>query len=490
MRFDVLFARPPLLTSCGVGELSLMSGLESITLYQNSLTGTIPPLSALANLSNFLANDNQLTGCFEEPRSSASFSRCKVGGAGNSVCVCNQRYCENDTAIFCGRCSGATCPAAAGAPPMAIIPIKFFPRPMYEICPAPAPATPPGAAPVFASPVVAPVAAPVNPPLSPPVPPVKAPMAPSQPVSSPVSPPLIVPVAPAASSPVSSPVTTPVSVPVSQPVSPPVSAPVSPPRAIPVSPPGGSPTPPKPAPVSAPVVSPAPPPAVPLAPVKAPVENPAPPPAAVALSSAESGAILDLARAIPGLQRLPAPWSIASSTGACSWTGIQCSAGSVISVNLAGNCLEGSIPASFLNLTKLTTVSFMNSRLLTGKIPEIGLLRELVAARFDGNKFSGPLPSLGDFPQIRQLEFSNNNLSGPLPAAAMMKMKKLEYFGANFNGIQGSIPDFFSNLAALKEFSVIANALSGTIPGSLSTASQLLLFRVSQNHLSGTIPGV
>lgn len=114
-----------------------MTRLTSIMLSKNQFTGTIPSMTSLVNLVSLAVDQNKLTGCFSEPRGT-NFVSCTTGGPGNSVCVCNRRICENDTAINCGPCSGiSTCPTALGAPAMKIVETGFAPYPDIATCSAP-----------------------------------------------------------------------------------------------------------------------------------------------------------------------------------------------------------------------------------------------------------------------------------------------------------------------------------------------------------------
>lgn len=61
-----------------------------------------------------------------------------------------------------------------------------------------------------------------------------------------------------------------------------------------------------------------------------------------ALISSQASALLDLAIAVPNLQRLSFPWRPSNASSACSWTGVECDAAgtNVIGISISNTCLE------------------------------------------------------------------------------------------------------------------------------------------------------
>ncbi|CAN6351129.1 unnamed protein product [Urochloa humidicola] len=101
-----------------------------------------------------------------------------------------------------------------------------------------------------------------------------------------------------------------------------------------------------------------------------------------------------------------------------SWTGVTCDEGSrirVISLNLSGMGLSGSISPEIASLTALTNISFANNNLL-GSIPDLGNLNKLERLHLQENKLFGLVPqTLGTMNALRELLLYNNSLSGPVP---------------------------------------------------------------------------
>ncbi|XP_043722357.1 probable LRR receptor-like serine/threonine-protein kinase At1g67720 [Telopea speciosissima] len=103
-----------------------------------------------------------------------------------------------------------------------------------------------------------------------------------------------------------------------------------------------------------------------------------------------------------------------------SWTGITCSKGKlarVTTLNLTDTGLSGSLPPSLANLTGLTHI-WLGGNKLTGEIPDLSTLNELVSLRLDNNELDGWIPkSLGDLDNLQELFLQNNNLKGRVPNA-------------------------------------------------------------------------
>ncbi|KAL3940551.1 MAG: hypothetical protein SGBAC_004930 [Bacillariaceae sp.] len=92
--------------------------------------------------------------------------------------------------------------------------------------------------------------------------------------------------------------------------------------------------------------------------------------------------------------------------------------GPLTNLNLAGNGLQGSIPAVLFGLTSLTLLDLSNNQ-LTGRIPEsignlgTGALKEL---RLQSNQLSGSIPaSISSLRSLEWLYLQDNRLAGSVP---------------------------------------------------------------------------
>lgn len=77
----------------------------------------------------------------------------------------------------------------------------------------------------------------------------------------------------------------------------------------------------------------------------------------------------------------------------CSWFGVECVEGSVISLKLKDLCLEGTLVPELVDLIHIKSIVLRNNS-FWGIIPEdIGSLKELEELDLGYNNFSGPLPN-------------------------------------------------------------------------------------------------
>jgi subtilisin family serine protease len=153
-----------------------------------------------------------------------------------------------------------------------------------------------------------------------------------------------------------------------------------------------------------------------------------------------------------------------TSTLPCSWYGITCSGGKVISIELTDNGLSGRLPTNFNHLSNLTLLdlSFNN---LQGSFPtSILQLTKLQRLLLWSNAFEGSIPAaIGNLIALTELDLSFNRLSGALPSG-------------------------LANLAQLQQLFVEDNLLSGSVPSSLGQLSQLKILWLENNNFSGTLP--
>ncbi len=183
-------------------------------------------------------------------------------------------------------------------------------------------------------------------------------------------------------------------------------------------------------------------------------------------------------------------WSTAYGWGGvigseCGWYGVHCNAEKthVIRLQLNGNSLSGSIPASISQLPFLQTINIYENA-IDGTIPSLSMLTQLREFIANQNRFTGNIPALTGLTQLQDFRFFSNQLSGSLPA--FINLPALKYFYANDNALNGTIPPLAS-ATSLVDFFINDNALAGSIP-SLSTLAELQRFRVENNQLTGPVP--
>ncbi|XP_051130075.1 putative leucine-rich repeat receptor-like serine/threonine-protein kinase At2g14440 [Andrographis paniculata] len=101
------------------------------------------------------------------------------------------------------------------------------------------------------------------------------------------------------------------------------------------------------------------------------------------------------------------------------WTGVSCSEGPrirIVSLNLTGMAISGSISPSISRMTALNTI-LLGSNSLSGAIPDMSSLKGLQILHLEDNQLTGMIPpSLGNLQNLRELFLQNNNLTGQVPS--------------------------------------------------------------------------
>jgi predicted outer membrane repeat protein len=153
-------------------------------------------------------------------------------------------------------------------------------------------------------------------------------------------------------------------------------------------------------------------------------------------------------------------------------------------IYLNNNQLSGAIP----NLSTLTHLQklVLNDNQLTGNIPNLVTSKNLMTLSLSNNKLSGAIPTeLNSLTQLNDLFLSNNELDGVIPD--LSDLTQLQSLHLSDNKLEGSIPDDLSTFTDLKNISLFNNKLTGPIPD-LSALTKLSTLRLYNNKLSGTIP--
>jgi Leucine-rich repeat (LRR) protein len=177
-----------------------------------------------------------------------------------------------------------------------------------------------------------------------------------------------------------------------------------------------------------------------------------------------------------------------------SWQGVNCSqtpSGGFLHVTALGlneYGLQGSIPLSIAQLTKLATLR-LSSNELSGTIPEsVGQLTVLTELSFNANQLTGGIPtSLGQLTYLQVLDLEHNLLAGTIPDV-WQQLTQLTQLSLGYNVLTGDIPASIGQLTALKLLALSDNLLSGAIPDSLQQLTQLSQLFLYDNQLTGSIP--
>lgn len=144
-----------------------------------------------------------------------------------------------------------------------------------------------------------------------------------------------------------------------------------------------------------------------------------------------------------------------------SWKGITCEGSAVVSIQISGLGLSGTMGYMLNSLGKLRTLDL------------------------SGNNFHDAIPYQLP-PNLTSLNIAHNNLSGNLPYS-IATMFSLNYLNASSNAIAQSIGDIFVNLTDLATMDLSSNNFSGDLPASLNSLSNLSTLRLQNNQLTGSL---
>ncbi|KAI4980550.1 hypothetical protein ZWY2020_021035, partial [Hordeum vulgare] len=151
-------------------------------------------------------------------------------------------------------------------------------------------------------------------------------------------------------------------------------------------------------------------------------------------------------------------------------------------MNLAGNKLIGKIPSTLNNITQLKQLSLADN-LLDGSIPEeIGQLPYMVNLLLGGNALSGRIPTtFFNLSYLHALDLSINMLSGTLPSN--ISLPNLQFLFLGENRLEGHIPDSLGNASFLERIDLKSNSFTGQIPSYLGKLHNLKILKLGQNKL-------
>lgn len=148
----------------------------------------------------------------------------------------------------------------------------------------------------------------------------------------------------------------------------------------------------------------------------------------------------------------------------CEWYGVTCNQdGRVVSIELSGNNLVGSIPVNLEYLDYLETMD-VSSNQLVGTFPTQLLQLE----------------------NLRHLDLSNNQYETSL-IFSNVSSSKLESLDLSYNRFGGSIPTGIADLTQLQLLNISANNLAGEIPKELGQLKSLTEINLSNNQFEGKV---
>ena len=166
------------------------------------------------------------------------------------------------------------------------------------------------------------------------------------------------------------------------------------------------------------------------------------------------------------------------------WYGVETDRnGRVTHLDLWDNNLSGPLPATWGNLTNLTSLN-----LGTTTSPGPSPLSWATNLHLGGNSLTGPLPAfLGNLTKLRYLYLGDNSLTGPLPAF-LGNLTNLTQLHLGRNSLTGPLPAFLGNLTNLTQLHLGRNSLTGPLPAFLGNLTKLRYLDLSDNSLTGPSP--
>ncbi|WP_158594718.1 Ig-like domain-containing protein [Ulvibacterium marinum] len=208
------------------------------------------------------------------------------------------------------------------------------------------------------------------------------------------------------------------------------------------------------------------------------------------VSETEKQALLDLYAATDGdnwANTLAGdrPWD--SNTPVCDWFGVIVQNGTVITLQLQSNGVNGTLPETMGNLPNMKLLDLSDNGLL-GQIPaSLGSVLELENLLLPNNNLTGVLPtSLGSLSNLMTMDLSNNNLQSQIPIS-FCNLTNLTDLNLSFNGLFGEVPREIELMGNLVRLNLSHNTLSGQLPSTIVGLRNLQEVIINDNQLEGTM---
>ncbi|RZC73074.1 hypothetical protein C5167_048554 [Papaver somniferum] len=163
-----------------------------------------------------------------------------------------------------------------------------------------------------------------------------------------------------------------------------------------------------------------------------------------------------------------------------------CVGGNLVHLTANKNNLNGPIPESFRNCTKLSRVRLGN--LLEGDTTNaFGVYPLLEFIDLSRNQLPGELsPNWGFCTQLGYFRISENMISGEIPPV-MASLKSLEDISLSSNKLSDKIPIEIGKLARLQILDLSVNNLSEPLPGEIGDCQDIISLKLNNNKLNGPI---
>ena len=158
-------------------------------------------------------------------------------------------------------------------------------------------------------------------------------------------------------------------------------------------------------------------------------------------------------------------------------------------VDFSFNQMTGTIPELIALIPTIRYVDISSNR-ITGFLPaqsETGAWKSLEYFGAAYNQLTGTVP-VGFSDTLTFLDISNNFFTGGVPLALYSKFPFLEYLRLSNNNLGGHLSGLIGQMGALQELSMSNCSLSGFLPNSLRDISSLAYVTLNNNFIEGSIP--
>ncbi|XP_039060264.1 protein STRUBBELIG-RECEPTOR FAMILY 8-like [Hibiscus syriacus] len=167
-----------------------------------------------------------------------------------------------------------------------------------------------------------------------------------------------------------------------------------------------------------------------------------------------------------------------------SWKGVTCEGSAVVSIDISGLGLSGTMGYLLTNLMSLKTLDLSNNN-MHDTIP-YQLPPNLTSLNLAGNNFSGNLPySISSMISVTYLNVSRNSLSLSVEDV-FANLSRPGTLDLSFNNFSGDLPMSFSSLSNLSTLYLQNNQLTGSL--NVLSGLPLTTLNVAKNNFSGWIP--
>lgn len=223
----------------------------------------------------------------------------------------------------------------------------------------------------------------------------------------------------------------------------------------------------------------------------------------------DSLALVDLYDSTDGANWAFVQWNLNEPVS--KWEGVRVEGNRVTGLELRGAFRSGKIPSSFGNLTALTSIYLLDSKLTEATLPEsfenlvnltnlkmsavfwylpfpevITRLPNLINVDLQDNLFTDTIPaSIGNMIGLYYLDLSRCfTLNGSKIPSSMGNMEKLQTLYLTSSNIIDTIPESFGHLDSLNFIDISGNELSGNIPVALNKLEYLNYVIVNDNNFT------